>query len=260
MRTLPPCAAMPTRCATGSPAKPAGRCRSSAKARASSSGRRISPDPMRGLTGYDRRRYVLLCSGLRGARTGRPADHALRCWASRLLQLAAEPTLVQAASPSRSETHHERRELVTVCRTLLDLGVLQRVAGDEEAFVQRRRRAGRRSLRRPAPHARRHAGCRARSIDVGAGGSAGTLEERLHALVDEHVADSDEGRRTASASPACTPPARRSGGLPRDARSRSRAPTSPTSEDPWPPACATLPGWSPSNAPKGSPWSMKPAR
>ena len=30
----------------------------------------------------------------------------------------------------------ERRELVAVCRTLLDLGVLQRVVGDEEAFVQ----------------------------------------------------------------------------------------------------------------------------
>ncbi|MBV2185169.1 MAG: DUF2398 family protein, partial [Rhizobium sp.] len=33
------------------------------------------------------------------------------------------------------QAQHERRELVAVCRTLLELGVLNRVAGDEESFI-----------------------------------------------------------------------------------------------------------------------------
>jgi uncharacterized protein (TIGR02678 family) len=84
-----------------------------------------------------------------------------------------------------------------VCRTLLELGVLQRVAGDEESFVhaggdhadalydvQRRALAGMlAAVRGPSTWAPEEA--------------PSTLEERLRALVDEHVADSDEGRRTA---------------------------------------------------------------
>jgi len=79
----------------------------------------------------------------------------------------------------------------------LDLGVLQRVAGDEDAFVnaggdqadalydvQRRALAGMlAAVRGPSTF-------RLEDAPV-------TLEQRLHALVDEHVADSDEGRRTA---------------------------------------------------------------
>ena len=85
-----------------------------------------------------------------------------------------------------------------MCRTLLELGVLQRVAGDEEAFVQsaggeqadalydvqRRALAGMlAAVRGPSTWAAEDA--------------PATLDERLRALVDEHVADSEEGRRTA---------------------------------------------------------------
>jgi uncharacterized protein (TIGR02678 family) len=121
----------------------------------------------------------------------------LRLLGERLLHFAAEPSLAAAGFGFTLGAVHERRELVAVCRTLLDLGVLQRVAGDEDAFVnaggdqadalydvQRRALAGMlAAVRGPSTF-------RLEDAPV-------TLEQRLHALVDEHVADSDEGRRTA---------------------------------------------------------------
>src|SRR5439155_17500825 len=120
-----------------------------------------------------------------------------RLLGERLLLLATEPTLAALGFTFTLGAQHERRELVAVCRTLLELGVLQRVAGDEEAFVhaggdqadalydvQRRMLAGMlAAVRGPSTWPPEDAPV--------------TLDERLHALVDEHIADSDEGRRTA---------------------------------------------------------------
>ncbi|MFC3320360.1 TIGR02678 family protein [Mesorhizobium cantuariense] len=150
-------------------------------------------DAMRGLPGYDRRRYVLLslaCAVLERA----DPQITLRLLGERLLELAAEPMLDFTFV---LEAQHERRELVSVCRTLLSLGVLHRVAGDEETFVQaggdqadalydvqRRMLAGMlAAVRGPSTWSPEEA--------------PKTLEERLRALVGEHVADSEEGRRTA---------------------------------------------------------------
>jgi uncharacterized protein (TIGR02678 family) len=153
-------------------------------------------DATRGLPGYDRRRYVLLCLACAVLERADP-QITLRVLGEKILQLAAEPTLASVNFTFTLGAHHERRELVAVCRTLLDLGVLQRVAGDEEAFVQaggdqadalydvqRRAFAGMlAAVRGPSTWTREEAPV--------------TLDERLRALVDEHVADSDEGRRTA---------------------------------------------------------------
>jgi uncharacterized protein (TIGR02678 family) len=97
---------------------------------------------------------------------------------------------------------HERRELVAVCRHLLDLGVLVRVAGEEDGFVhhaaeaaehlhdalydvQRRVLAGiLAAVRGPSTWATDEA--------------PNDIEQRLQALTAEHVPDSDEGRRTAT--------------------------------------------------------------
>jgi uncharacterized protein (TIGR02678 family) len=150
----------------------------------------------RGLPGYDRRRYVPLCLACAVLERADP-QVTLRLLGERLLVHAAEPALAALGFSFTLEAHHERRELVAVCRTLLNLGILQRVAGDEEAFVhaggdqadalydvQRRALAGMlAAVRGPStwpPHA-----------------APSSLQDRLHALVDEHVADSDEGRRTA---------------------------------------------------------------
>lgn len=156
-------------------------------------------DATRGLPGYERRRYVLLslaCAVLERAE----AQITLRMLGERLLILAAEPPLQAAGFTFTLGAAHERRELVAVCRTLLAFGVLQRVAGDEEAFVrdvaagaegadalydvQRRVLAGMlAAVRGPSTWP--------------AGQAPETLAERLDSLVGEHVPDSGEGERTA---------------------------------------------------------------
>jgi len=150
-------------------------------------------DTTRGLPGYDRRRYVLLCLACAVLERA-DAQITLRLLGERLLELAAEPTLDFRFT---LEAQHERRELVSVCRTLLSLGVMHRVAGDEESFVQasgdqadalydvqRRPLAGMlAAVRGPSTLAQDEAPL--------------THEDRLRALVDEHVVDSEEGRRTA---------------------------------------------------------------
>jgi uncharacterized protein (TIGR02678 family) len=150
-------------------------------------------DDTRGLPGFDRRRYVLLCLACAVLERADP-QITLRVLGERLLELAAEPTL---AFTFTLEAQHERQELVSVCRTLLGLGVLHRVAGDEETFVrvggeqadalydvQRRMLAGMlAAVRGPSTWTPEEAPV--------------TLDARLHALIDEHRADSDEARRTA---------------------------------------------------------------
>jgi uncharacterized protein (TIGR02678 family) len=153
-------------------------------------------DPTRGLPGYDRRRYVLLCLACAVLERADP-QITLRVLGERLLQLAVDPMLAALDFTFTLGAQHERRELVAVCRTLLELGVLQRVAGDEDAFVQaagdsadalydvqRRVLAGMlAAVRGPSTWAPEDA--------------PATLDARLCALIDEHVPDSEEGRRTA---------------------------------------------------------------
>ena len=153
-------------------------------------------DASRGLPGYDRRRYVLLCLACAVLERADP-QITLRVLGERLLALAAEPSLLSRAFSFALQAQHERRELVAVCRSLLELGVLQRVAGDEEGFVrsggdtadalydvQRRVLAGvLAAVRGPSTWAAEEAPL--------------SLEDRLASLVTEHTADSDEGRRTA---------------------------------------------------------------
>lgn len=155
-------------------------------------------DASRGLPGYDSRRYVLLCLACAVLERADP-QITLRVLGDRLLALAAEPSLLSRGFRFALQAQHERRELVAVCRSLLELGVLQRVAGDEDGFVrsggdnsaadalydvQRRVLAGMlAAVRGPSTWSPEEAPV--------------TLDERLSALVTEHIADSDEGRRTA---------------------------------------------------------------
>jgi uncharacterized protein (TIGR02678 family) len=154
-------------------------------------------DATRGLPGYDRRRYVLLCLACAVLERADP-QITLRLLGERLLELAADPALAALGFTFTLGAQHERRELVAVCRTLLALGVLQHVAGDEEAFVQAAGAAQADALydvqRRTL--AGMLAAVRGPSTWTRADAPA-ALDDRLHALVDEHVADSDEGRRTA---------------------------------------------------------------
>lgn len=156
-------------------------------------------DPSRGLPDYERRRYVLLCLACAVLERADP-QITLRVLGERLLLLAADPTLASRGFRFALTAAHERRELVAVCRSLLQWGVLRRVAGDEEGYVhgaaaateggdalydiQRRVLAGLlAAVRGPSTWSAEQAPV--------------TLEERLSALVTEHVPDSEEGHRTA---------------------------------------------------------------
>jgi uncharacterized protein (TIGR02678 family) len=155
-------------------------------------------DASRGAPGFDRRRYVLLC--LSGAALERAdAQITLRALGEELMRLASEPALSDAGFRFTLEHAHERRELVAVCRFLIACGVLSRVAGDEDAFVnEQEARTGdalydvrRRVL------AQLLAGARGPST-YPPGQEPTTLSARLEALTDDGaLVDTPEGRRAA---------------------------------------------------------------
>lgn len=149
-------------------------------------------DASRGAPDFDRRRYVLFCLACAALERADP-QITLHTLGEKLLALAAEPELAARGFAFTLEAQHERRELVAVCRFLLELGVLHRVAGDEDAFVARDGDALYDVQRRVL------AGLLAatRGPSTWPPDSApATLDARLQALVEEYTADSEEGRRT----------------------------------------------------------------
>ncbi len=155
-------------------------------------------DATRGLKDFDRQRYVLLCLACAVLERAEP-QITLHLLGERVMEMAAEPALAARQFSFTLRSAAERRDLVAVCRSLLALGVLQRVAGDEDSFVhdstggaqsdalydiQRRLLAGMlAAVRGPSTWA--------------AADAPASIDERLRSLVAEHTADSDEGRRTA---------------------------------------------------------------
>ncbi len=96
-------------------------------------------DGTRGVAGMSRRRYVLACLCL-GALERAEAQVTLGWLAERLIALSADPTLDEAGftftlDPRQGRIRDQRGDLVAVARLLLGLGVLVKVAGDEQAFV-----------------------------------------------------------------------------------------------------------------------------
>jgi uncharacterized protein (TIGR02678 family) len=150
-------------------------------------------DPSRGAPDFDRRRYILFCLACAALERADP-QVTLRALGEKLLALAAEPELGERGFSFTLESQHERRELVAICRHLLSLGVLQRVAGDEDAFVSQVGDALYDVQRRVL--ACLLAAPRGPSTWPPESAPAG-LDARLAALTEEFQADSDEGRRTA---------------------------------------------------------------
>lgn len=155
-------------------------------------------DPTRGLPDFDARRYVLLCLACAVLERADP-QITLHLLGERVMTLAAEPELAAQGFGFTMRSVGERRELVAVCRRLLELGVLQRVAGDEDNFV-RDEVGGAQSDALYDIQRRLLAGVLAavRGPSSWPAENAPTeFEDRLQALGSEHVPDSDEGRRTA---------------------------------------------------------------
>lgn len=135
---------------------------------------------------FTRRRYVLLCLALAALERGE-AQIALGRLAEQVVLDAADPHLVAAGIEFTLDRRDERLDLAAVVRLLLSLGVLHRVAGDEEAYVsgagdalydvERRVLAGLLATRRGP------------SLIQAQG-----FEDRLAALTAETALDSDELR------------------------------------------------------------------
>jgi uncharacterized protein (TIGR02678 family) len=150
-------------------------------------------DTTRGLPEFDRERYALLCLAcavLERAET----QITLRTLGERLLESAADPELASRGFTYTLESARERRALVAVCRLLLELGALARVAGDEEAYVNQSGDV--------LYDVHRRVLARLPSGTAGASLIAATqpdldFDGRLAALNDEYVPDSPESRRTA---------------------------------------------------------------
>jgi uncharacterized protein (TIGR02678 family) len=150
-------------------------------------------DATRGAAGFNRRRYVLFCLACAVLERAEP-QITLRMLGERLLDFAAEPELAARGFSFTLEVMHERHELVHVCRYLLTLGVLHRVAGDEDAYV----RHGGDALY--DVHRRLLAGllaCTRGPSTFPEGSSPASLTERVAALTDEYVPESEEAQRTA---------------------------------------------------------------
>jgi uncharacterized protein (TIGR02678 family) len=154
-------------------------------------------DPSRGLPDYDRRRYVLLCLACAVLERADP-QITLRLIGERIVQQASDPALAMHGFEFTLGSMGERRELVAVCRTLLECGVLGRVAGEEENFV--REGVGQQADALYDVHRRLLAGMLAavRGPSTWSADEAPVvLDARLQALVAGFEVDSEQGRRDA---------------------------------------------------------------
>lgn len=83
---------------------------------------------------FSRRRYCLLCLALAVLEKGEQQT-ALGRLGDQVMAATTDPVLIEAGIRLALDNREERRDLVAVVRHLLALGVLTRVAGDEEAFI-----------------------------------------------------------------------------------------------------------------------------
>jgi uncharacterized protein (TIGR02678 family) len=154
-------------------------------------------DDTRGFPLYDKRRYVLLCLVCAVLERADP-QITLQLLGDRVVEWASEPPLVSRGFSFGLRSPAERRDLVVVCRTLLEQRVLQRVAGDEESFVNDGGRSQsdalydvqRRMLANMLAAVRGPSTWRAEDAPI-------DFEDRLRSLVQEHVAEGEQGRRDA---------------------------------------------------------------
>lgn len=148
-----------------------------------------------GAVTFTRRRYALLCLLLADLERAE-AQITLGRLGESLVATAADPTLADTGLRFALDGRDERRDLVAVVRLLLDMGVLARVAGDEDAFVRQGMDGdvlydiNRRLLASLLVTVR---GPSLVSLD----GDPGTLEQRLAAISERFVPDTPEGQNQA---------------------------------------------------------------
>jgi uncharacterized protein (TIGR02678 family) len=154
-------------------------------------------DSTRGADGFDRRRYVLLCLACAILERAE-AQITLKSLGDELIRMAADPELAHAGFHFELVQAYERRDLVHVCRFLVGVGALARVAGDEEGFVQNSVSQGTDALY--DVHRRILSGllaCVRGPSTYPAGTEPSELEARLASVANDFVMDTAEARRTA---------------------------------------------------------------
>ena len=90
---------------------------------------------LRSKQAFGRRRYVLACLAM-AALSRAEAQITLGRLAEQVVLGAADPALAAAGVVFALEGREERADIVAVVRLLIDIGVLGRVAGDEDSFVK----------------------------------------------------------------------------------------------------------------------------
>ncbi len=90
---------------------------------------------LRSKQAFGRRRYVLACLAM-AALSRAEAQITLGRLAEQVVLGAADPALAAAGVVFALEGREERADMVAVVRLLIDIGVLGRVAGDEDSFVK----------------------------------------------------------------------------------------------------------------------------
>jgi uncharacterized protein (TIGR02678 family) len=138
---------------------------------------------------FGRRRYVTLCLAL-SALARADAQTTLGSLADDVLTAAAEPELTAAGFTLTLDSRADRSDLVAVVRLLLAVGVLSRIAGDEEAYLSARTDVLY-DVRRPV------LGVLLSGIRGPSTVTASSFEERLAELTAEPVAETDELRNQA---------------------------------------------------------------
>ncbi len=150
-------------------------------------------DGTRGAPGFNRRHYILMCLACAILERA-DSQVTLRTLGERLLDASADPELAARGFVFSLQQMHERRELVHVCRYLIALGVLHRLAGEEEAYVSHGGDALYDIQRRALAAL---LACTRGPSTLGSEAQPSSFEERLAEITAEYVPDSMEGKRTA---------------------------------------------------------------
>jgi uncharacterized protein (TIGR02678 family) len=147
-------------------------------------------DATRGAPEFNRERYILLCLAL-AVLEREDVQITLARLGEALMAEALDESLAAAGFEFGLDRQSQRRDLVAVCRLLLDLGVLMRVAGDEAAYINQSGDALY-DIQRPVL-----AAMLVSERGPSALAAADTTDARLAALTADPPAEGEEARRTA---------------------------------------------------------------
>lgn len=137
---------------------------------------------------FTRRRYVVLCLALAALERDERQTTLGRLAETVVSYVAAQPAFLEAGVYFDLKQHDQRRDIVQVIRFLIERHVLKRIHGDEELYLRDEHSDVLYTINRPVLGA---------MLCVSRGPStvyASRFDERLRAITEEPIADTDEAR------------------------------------------------------------------